>query len=264
MDEPLCRFPDDFLWGAATQCHQVEGGNRRNDWWRFEHRSPRHRPEPPERRRVPSLRALRSRTSPSPRRTGTTPIACRSSGAASSPSAGKIDAAAVAHYHEVLASLEARGLLPDRHAAPLHAAAVDRRTPAAGRIARHHRALRRLRALLRPRVRRRGRLVVHDQRARGATRSAAGRRASGRPTRRDDGLALEVIANQLEAHGLALPQVLHARGSRSTPTATATPCASGSPSTSRSSSRCARGHRSTGCAPVSRTACSTRPCSRRP
>jgi beta-glucosidase len=29
-------FPDGFLWGAATSSHQVEGGNRNNDWWRWE------------------------------------------------------------------------------------------------------------------------------------------------------------------------------------------------------------------------------------
>jgi len=30
-------FPPDFLWGAATAAHQVEGGNVNNDWWEFEH-----------------------------------------------------------------------------------------------------------------------------------------------------------------------------------------------------------------------------------
>jgi beta-glucosidase len=30
-------FPPDFLWGAATSAHQVEGGNTNSDWWDFEH-----------------------------------------------------------------------------------------------------------------------------------------------------------------------------------------------------------------------------------
>jgi beta-glucosidase len=29
-------FPPDFLWGAATSSHQVEGDNRWNDWWEYE------------------------------------------------------------------------------------------------------------------------------------------------------------------------------------------------------------------------------------
>jgi len=29
-------FPADFLWGASTSAHQVEGGNTNNDWWAWE------------------------------------------------------------------------------------------------------------------------------------------------------------------------------------------------------------------------------------
>jgi beta-glucosidase len=35
--DPPRDFPADFLWGAATAAHQVEGGNVGNDWWDFEH-----------------------------------------------------------------------------------------------------------------------------------------------------------------------------------------------------------------------------------
>ena len=30
-------FPAEFLWGAATAAHQVEGNNVNSDWWAFEH-----------------------------------------------------------------------------------------------------------------------------------------------------------------------------------------------------------------------------------
>ncbi|MBN1871790.1 MAG: glycoside hydrolase family 1 protein [Candidatus Omnitrophica bacterium] len=32
----LLHFPTNFLWGAATSSHQVEGGNIYNDWWEWE------------------------------------------------------------------------------------------------------------------------------------------------------------------------------------------------------------------------------------
>lgn len=32
----MLKFPDDFLWGAATSAHQVEGGNIHNQWWAWE------------------------------------------------------------------------------------------------------------------------------------------------------------------------------------------------------------------------------------
>lgn len=32
----MLRFPDGFLWGAATAAHQVEGNNVQSDWWQAE------------------------------------------------------------------------------------------------------------------------------------------------------------------------------------------------------------------------------------
>ena len=32
----MIQFPLNFLWGAATSAHQVEGNNTGNDWWRWE------------------------------------------------------------------------------------------------------------------------------------------------------------------------------------------------------------------------------------
>lgn len=41
-------FPADFLWGAATAAHQVEGGNVNSDWWAWENDSTAaHRPAEP-------------------------------------------------------------------------------------------------------------------------------------------------------------------------------------------------------------------------
>lgn len=39
-DHKLLKFPDGFLWGAATSAHQVEGGNINNNWWEWEQGKP--------------------------------------------------------------------------------------------------------------------------------------------------------------------------------------------------------------------------------
>jgi beta-glucosidase len=39
-------FPGDFLWGAATAAHQVEGDNANSDWWEWEQRTGSPVPEP--------------------------------------------------------------------------------------------------------------------------------------------------------------------------------------------------------------------------
>lgn len=36
MASRTLKFPEGFLWGAATAAHQVEGNNIHNDWWEFE------------------------------------------------------------------------------------------------------------------------------------------------------------------------------------------------------------------------------------
>ena len=99
------------MWGAGTSAHQVEGGNRLNDWWRFE--------------QMPG--AIRG--------AGQSGDACRHYERFDSdfalaeadghnthrlsiewsriePERGRIDAMAVAHYHQVFASLARHHLTP--------------------------------------------------------------------------------------------------------------------------------------------------------
>lgn len=37
MQKQILKFPNGFLWGAATSAHQTEGNNTNSDWWAWEH-----------------------------------------------------------------------------------------------------------------------------------------------------------------------------------------------------------------------------------
>jgi beta-glucosidase len=107
----LHAFPPGFRWGAATSAHQVEGDNRGNDWWRFEQRT---------------LRIRRAEASGDACRhwdlyaedfdrcaaDGHTMHRLSLEWSRIEPERGRIDGAAVAHYHDVLGALRARGLEP--------------------------------------------------------------------------------------------------------------------------------------------------------
>ena len=111
MSAIVRRFPDGFLWGAATSAHQVEGDNRHNDWWRFE--------------QLPGKIAGGATSGPACRHyqrfdsdfalaAGDGHHAHRLSLEWSriEPERGRFDAAEVAHYHAVFASLRGHGLRP--------------------------------------------------------------------------------------------------------------------------------------------------------
>ena len=105
------RFPAGFLWGAATSAHQVEGGNRRNDWWRFEQRPGV----------VRGGRGSGDACGHYGRFDADFALAAADGHNAHrlslewsriEPDRGRIDACAVAHYHDVFASLKRHRIVP--------------------------------------------------------------------------------------------------------------------------------------------------------
>jgi beta-glucosidase len=111
MDDVLTRFPPGFHWGAALSAHQAEGGNRWNDWWRFERQ--------PGAIRDGSLSGDACRhwerfdeDFARARGHGHTMHRLSLEWSRIEPEPGRRDAAAVAHYHAVLASLRRHGLVP--------------------------------------------------------------------------------------------------------------------------------------------------------
>jgi beta-glucosidase len=205
VSEPALRFPEGFLWGAATSSHQVEGDNRLNDWWRFEQvagkiahgdvsgEACRHY------ERFDEDFALAAADGHNAHRFSI-------EWSRIEPEPGRIDGREVVHYHEVLASLARRGLTPlvtlHHFTNPLwiadHGGWESRTT------------IDRFAEFVRFCAREFGGEVdwwcTINEPDVYAFRSYS--EGLWPPGRRDDGAALAVIANMLEAHGRAY-RILH-------------------------------------------------------
>jgi beta-glucosidase len=111
MSPTPLRFPAGFLWGAATSAHQVEGDNRGNDWWRFEHEPGTiHGGECSG----PACRhhELYDADFALAQADGHNAHRLSFEWSRIEPEPGTIAGDAVAHYHDVLASLKRHGLRP--------------------------------------------------------------------------------------------------------------------------------------------------------
>lgn len=102
------RFPRNFLWGAATASHQVEGDNRASDWWEHE-----------EAGRLPHRSGMAcghfaryAEDFDLARRFGHNAHRLSLEWSRIEPERGRFDTTALDHYAEVMAALRARGLEP--------------------------------------------------------------------------------------------------------------------------------------------------------
>jgi len=100
--------PRDFLWGAATSAHQVEGNNRASDWWAWERDG-----------RVQSASGLAcdhyrryAADFDLAAELGHTAHRFSIEWSRIEPAKGQIDDAALLHYRDVVQALRARGLEP--------------------------------------------------------------------------------------------------------------------------------------------------------
>ncbi len=110
-EEPAYRFPEGFLWGAATAAHHVEGNNDNCDWWEWEQLPGKikdgsvsgaacehYTRYPQDFEMLKAMGHTAHRISIEWSRIERTP--------------GKIDAEAVAHYRDVLETLRRLGMTP--------------------------------------------------------------------------------------------------------------------------------------------------------
>lgn len=199
------RFPEGFLWGAGTSAHQVEGGNRANDWWPFE--------QQPERiyggdRSGEACRHYELFDADFALAAADQHNAHRLSIEWSriEPARGRIDATAVAHYHDVFASLERHRLTP---LVTLHHFTNPRWLADTGGWEQRT-TVDRFADFVRFCAREYGGevdwwLTVNEPEVFAFRGWSEG---TWPPAKRDDSLALQVIAHQLEAHARAY-RILH-------------------------------------------------------
>src|ERR1035437_1064353 len=103
-------FPPDFLWGAATAAHQVEGGNVNSDWWDWELAPGSPCVEPSgtaceHYQRYPQDIALLASL-------GLNTYRFSVEWARVEPSEGSFDAAELNHYREMVECVRSKGLIP--------------------------------------------------------------------------------------------------------------------------------------------------------
>ena len=111
MSAVLRRFPAGFKWGAGLSAHQAEGGNRANDWWRFE-REPGKITDGTVSGDACRHYELFDEDFARAGADGHNAHRLSLEWSRIEPERGRIEASAVAHYHEVFASLARHRLTP--------------------------------------------------------------------------------------------------------------------------------------------------------
>ena len=105
------RFPEGFLWGAATAAHQVEGGNVNNDYWEMEHAE--HYAVSPSPAATPATPTTGgARTSTSWPDAGLTTYRFSLEWSRIEPEEGEFSRAALDHYRRIVDGCRDRGLTP--------------------------------------------------------------------------------------------------------------------------------------------------------
>ncbi len=105
-DHKTLKFPEGFLWGAATSAHQVEGNNTNSDWWEWEQKLPEERHSG----RADNQYELYEQDFDLAKSLSHNAHRLSIEWARIEPEEGKFDEKEIEHYVKVLKSLKDRGL----------------------------------------------------------------------------------------------------------------------------------------------------------